>query len=438
MRIVKIPKKKPGEYRTIYVPNREEKRQYQLVVGRISQKSKHVCQEGIVHGFMRQCSPVTNAQAHIGYQHTTCFDLKDFFDSVSEPMLKSKLTREELALVLVDGAARQGLPTSPSVANLAASDMDQAILKWIKKNEYKIVYTRYADDLSFSYNDAELSAQLLQHIPQIVRRCGFQINPSKTHTLNATRGRRIITGVAADMDGVYPTRHVKRKLRAALHQQNLPQAAGLAEWCKLKLPKADKSSDMTSFRTTIAEWLQIKKVWNLPNVPIKKLPKKETLDLGRDCIITGDPVYIAGMSTWTNGWTSCMAQPRGQYRKGVIFWMLLRGARIATYLSEKTMVVAGVERRVMRARALVYDLVDGNKCYDRIYGNYGDTDHLRNVLQGAGIVPINNARLSYGHGIAVEGYVLRKYRPYLDSLYRYSCNIKDNLGQIQQVWKVKI
>ncbi len=129
---VKIPKKN-GKFRLVYVPNHTEKIKFRSILGDLEQKSQKFAPEGIVHGFTSGKSPVTNAMQHIGYAFTLSFDLKDFFETVTPDKLAGKLSISEMQLVMVDGAARQGLPTSPAVANIAASDMDKAILKMKEK-----------------------------------------------------------------------------------------------------------------------------------------------------------------------------------------------------------------------------------------------------------------------------------------------------------------
>lgn len=54
-------------------------------------------------------------------------------------------------LCCLNGALPQGAPTSPIISNLICRIFDYRILKITKK--YKLNYTRYADDLTFSTND---------------------------------------------------------------------------------------------------------------------------------------------------------------------------------------------------------------------------------------------------------------------------------------------
>lgn len=419
MRIVKIPKGR-GRFRTIYIPDEDRMRELRAIVGKIAAKAKRADTNSVAHGFMRGRSPVTNALAHIGHRFTLAMDLSDFFDSVTPDKVAGRLSKEEIGLVMVDGAARQGLPTSPAVANIAALPMDKAILKSIRKNGWGVIYTRYADDLSFSFDDEGIIEDLQAAVVQIVKRCGFNINERKTKLLDQRHGRRIITGVAVDDEGIFPPRAVKRRLRAALHQKNADKARGLKEWCKLKPPRTRVSGggDKT-FNEIKDEIKAVSKIWkiSIPERLIKAIPEKEDVWVSEDIVITGDPIYMIGMSTLTTGWTSCMRQPGGQYRKGVVFWMLLKGTRVAALLSKKTLVIGGVERRLMRARTLVHEMrEDGGVFHDRVYGNQGDKDVLLKALGAKGIDQITNT----GPRLKVIGNVdvglLRWKRPYMDTL----------------------
>ncbi|BAF60648.1 retron-type reverse transcriptase [Pelotomaculum thermopropionicum SI] len=420
MKILKIPKKN-GKYRTIYAPDAEEKRALRGIVGILNQKCQHVCDPAAVHGFMPLKSPVTNALAHVGRKYTVSFDLEDFFDTVTPEKASKCLTKEQKELVFVDGAARQGLPTSPAVANLAATDMDRAILKWIEKSGKSVVYTRYADDLAFSFDDPELIPVIQKKVPEIIRRSGFRVNTDKTTVQAAVAGRRIICGVAVDDEGVHPTREVKRRLRAAKHQGNELEAAGLEEWCKLKVPsgKRQKARETTEGLDELRKHWKLRKIDMAKAVSRKVIPEK---DLGDNCYITNDPAYFMGMSTFTTGWKSCMRMDGGEYRKGVMAWLALPGTSVAVFLSDRTMNIAGVERRRMRARCLVHKLENGQLVYDRLYGNPDDTPVLVKKLEEAGIRPI---REFAGKGIYVEGDVPASMAmPYCDNLWEEKINIK--------------
>lgn len=230
--ILRLPKKSGG-MRLIYAPSPAYKTRLQGYLPELNRLVQMLSPKDVVHGFYPGRSPVTNARAHIGYRFSVCFDLADFFDSVSANHVLRYIPHL-IEDVIIDGAARQGLPTSPAVANLAAIRMDRAILEAYGE---RVQYTRYADDLSLSLNDGSLVDELLVWIPRIVASHGFAINPKKTHTQTAQHGRRIITGVAVGETAIYPPRRTKRKLRAAEHRGKPSRAAGLREWVSLKLPK---------------------------------------------------------------------------------------------------------------------------------------------------------------------------------------------------------
>ena len=414
MRIIKISKRN-GSFRTIYAPGKEEKTVLKQMVGKLEQKASKFAPESVVHGFSRGKSPVTNAQAHIGHVYTLCFDLQDFFESVTEKQLVGKLSKEELAKVLVDSAARQGLPTSPAVANIAAADMDKAILKLRDKKKLQFIYTRYADDMTFSFDDIEIANELKKQIPIIVSRCGFKINKDKTKFQSAKFGRRHVTGIAVGNDGIYPTREAKRRLRAAQHQAKrdpenyFNKARGLAEWCQLKEPR-DK--DVVARKIKGQEEADILcDLWKLPKLKFHKLPDKgEDEILENNCLITGDIPYTLGASTFTSGWTSCLRQSGGQYRRTTLLFCYLRGTKIAMLQSDNSKVFGGVERKNMKARCWVHTLRNGVRIYDRFYGDVDSIATLVKELEDAGIISAYEAKKLYsgekvvGHSPYHSGY----------------------------------
>jgi hypothetical protein len=154
-------------------------------------------------------------------------DLKDFFDTVTREMLVSKVPSSVLDVCIYDGAARQGLPTSPALANIAAADMDEQVNRIAKSQD--MAYTRYADDMVVSGNDKQAVWSMRDTVGSLALQYGFVVNERKTSLQDARGGRRKITGAAVD-DMVHVPRSLRRKARAAAHQGHAGSAAGLEGW----------------------------------------------------------------------------------------------------------------------------------------------------------------------------------------------------------------
>ena len=128
MRVIKIPKR-DGTFRTVVAPTGEEKGLLRAYIHSLQVVANIKCPRGVVHGFWPGRSPVTNAMFHVGYQYTACFDLKDFFDTVTREMVTGIIPDYMLNTIkaLSGGIATQGLPTSPVIANIAAAKMDHSL-----------------------------------------------------------------------------------------------------------------------------------------------------------------------------------------------------------------------------------------------------------------------------------------------------------------------
>lgn len=249
MKILRISKGKGRGWRTIYAPDSSERKRLNelLPAIRLVSEGVNIRGGGLQHGFMPDRSPVTNAMQHTGYAFSLSMDLEDFFDSVTPQHVPEELRYPEC---FPDGAARQGLPTSPALANIAANKMDMEIVECLPQSAglatrifdlfadgiRRVEFSRYADDLTFSCDSLERLQSLKDIVPRIAAKHGFKVKASKTKIQAAIAGRRIITGVAVDSK-VHPTRRTRRKLRAALHQRHTAEARGLAEWMKLIIPR---------------------------------------------------------------------------------------------------------------------------------------------------------------------------------------------------------
>lgn len=278
MRIKRISKG-GGRFRTIYCPNQKEKQRLRDLLPGLNDIHTAAVEaagtRGVAHAFIANRNPVTCALPHRGFQVTVSCDLENWFDTVREDQLVAAGVPPEVAkAITIDGVCRQGLPTSPVAANIAAVAMDKEILAALAsaKGMYDFVdfvYTRYADDItiSFSFTDDGMHHEEVyaEMVVRIIRNRaanqGWTISERKTHIQNAKAGRRIIVGIAVTAR-VQATRETRRKLRAATHQaagarlvksptkgtrlvynpMARNSALGLTEWAACKLPRRVRSN----------------------------------------------------------------------------------------------------------------------------------------------------------------------------------------------------
>ena len=171
-------------------------------------------------------------------------DIKDFFPSITRDkvfwvfyeMGYSKDAAGCFAeLCCHEEKLPQGAPTSPYLANIVCRGMDRQLMEFAEK--HGLVYTRYADDMSFS-GDCELS-ELGEEIAAIISEHGFAVNPEKTRIYKGNK-RKLITGIIVKEDGLSVPRDFKRKLRQEIYYCKKFGAAGHLE--------NTKSEKMVNFR----------------------------------------------------------------------------------------------------------------------------------------------------------------------------------------------
>jgi len=96
------------------------------------------------------------------------------------------------------GVLPQGAPTSPMLANLAAINIDEALLNYSQK--FGFVYTRYADDITISARDipSNLSIDTIHNqIVKIIFDQGFKVNTKKT-SIARPGSRKVVLGLLVD------------------------------------------------------------------------------------------------------------------------------------------------------------------------------------------------------------------------------------------------
>lgn len=174
-------------------------------------------------GFILGKSVRDNALAHLGNPYVLKVDLHDFFPSISRMDVRAEFLKlgytyheaNQLShLCCYKGKLPQGAATSPALSNIIVRDMDAKLSSLAEKNQ--LMYTRYADDLTFSGNQIDFD-KLVSEIENIAFYYGFYLNDSKTRRLSHNK-RKIVTGVSISKgDKMTIPRTKKREIRQAIY-----------------------------------------------------------------------------------------------------------------------------------------------------------------------------------------------------------------------------
>lgn len=236
-------KKKSGGERTINAPVKGLKsilRALNLVLQCMYQPHEAAT------GFVLEKSIVDNAKKHVGHHYVLNIDLKDFYHTfdrnrvkmafMSEPF-NLKGEKEPLAFLLaslcthpfeIDGEVKtvlpQGSPTSPTLTNILCKKLDRRLTGLAKR--FGAIYTRYADDITFSsyhsvLNKEEFQNELHRIIAQdhlfifpedgkiIKIGSPLEINHKKTR-LQKSKYRQEVTGLIVNDKANIRKRYVKQ------------------------------------------------------------------------------------------------------------------------------------------------------------------------------------------------------------------------------------
>lgn len=172
-------------------------------------------------GFVKNTSIIDNAREHLSSRFLLKMDLEDYFPSirinrVMAVFLKlgytKKISYYLSAICCLDRKLPQGAPTSPALSNIISKRLDKRLYGLAAK--FNLVYTRYADDLTFSGNI--LPARIITYIEDIIVDEGFKVNRGKTKLLNEKK-QRIITGVSISSGKMTIPKKSKREVRKNIH-----------------------------------------------------------------------------------------------------------------------------------------------------------------------------------------------------------------------------
>ena len=202
-----IPKKEGGE-RLIETPTPELKRVLRTLNSFLQSVyffEKSSAAYGFITGVANdddRRNVVTNARKHLGKKYLLNIDLKDFFHTIKREQVVFIFAeapfqlRGELPDLLADlttfhGRLPLGAPTSPTLSNFACRALDAELIAFAKDMLW--TFTRYADDMSFSSNQA-FPAEKLNSVRSIIEKSGFAVNERKVQ-LFGPDDEKIVTGL---------------------------------------------------------------------------------------------------------------------------------------------------------------------------------------------------------------------------------------------------
>ena len=197
-----------------------------------------------LHGFMKERSIKSYAGNHTRRNVVVKMDIKNYFESITEPLIFRAMDKGELIgyhfpdwlrnyistyclcstnpMRIADKAetARKalalGFPSSPSLANVVSAFLVvPPILGVLKEmDKYDIAFTMYADDMTFSSHYPEC-AKIARIVPMLLKREGLSINSKKTKILKQS-ARQVVCGVVVN-SRMGATRAYRRALRKQIH-----------------------------------------------------------------------------------------------------------------------------------------------------------------------------------------------------------------------------
>jgi len=200
-------RKKNGQFRLIEDPEKKLKT-VQRSLNEYLQAWYHTVKPDAVHGFCISADHedakgiVSNASAHLGKPWLLNMDMQDFFHQVSVECVSENLasvlkkadkeTIKTLAgLTTYKQRLPMGAPTSPVLSNICSRSLDATLINIC--HHAGLLYTRFADDLSFS-SEKPITTLEQEMVSAAIVQEGFDINHNKTKLYNEN-DIKIVTGL---------------------------------------------------------------------------------------------------------------------------------------------------------------------------------------------------------------------------------------------------
>lgn len=228
--------KKSGGKRTIKAPEPKLKELQSRLSQLLYQCLREIEEDGyfkpISFGFRKDRSIAENAARHKRRRWVLNIDLENFFPSFNFGRVRGFFLKDKaftlhpevattIAQIACDGTALpQGSPCSPVISELIAQILDMRLVQLAKK--YKVTYTRYADDITFSTSQKEFPAglaipddasptiyKLSSELINKITNSGFTINNKKIR-MHFRGSRQTVTGLVVNEKVNIPSDYYRR------------------------------------------------------------------------------------------------------------------------------------------------------------------------------------------------------------------------------------
>jgi RNA-directed DNA polymerase len=177
-----------------------------------------------IFGFVPGRSAVAAASKHCNARWVYSVDIKDFFQTTTDDVVKEALvelgySRKASDLIVplccyLDNLA-QGAPSSPVLSNLVMKPIDVQLHRIA--TEKNLTFTRYADDIVFSGIDV-FPEEIKEQIKNIFVDTCWSLSEKKEHFADSTIGQRLkVHGLLVHGDKPRLTKGYRNKIRAYKH-----------------------------------------------------------------------------------------------------------------------------------------------------------------------------------------------------------------------------
>lgn len=219
-----IPKKNPRRgHRIVWEPVILQN-EYKALARRLNNFFVHTLEDfphARTFGYVGGRNIRENARDHCGHRHLISIDLKDFFPSIKADRISAFLQSTTMTptvadllsrFVTIGGALPLGLPTSPTIANAICLPMDIELQSLAQR--YGSTFSRYADDITFSSDEA-LPSQ--EDIAACIQKRKFEVAESKTRKSKLGQAHYVTGLSVSDPAQPHVPREKKRRLRQELY-----------------------------------------------------------------------------------------------------------------------------------------------------------------------------------------------------------------------------